>query len=494
MTKQIFLAVDIGTSSSKGVLVNDRGNLLASASRSHSPTTPEPGHVEMDGDLWWQEFLEISSELLELQGYTGDQVTAIGVSGMGPCALVTDSRGKPLRPAILYGVDTRSSKQIAAIETELGREEILKGTGSLLTSQAIGPKLRWIHDVEPEVWNSASKFFMPSSWLTFKLTGEYVLDHHSASQCNPMYDPLGHQWNAWAHELSPRLSLPQLKWPGEIAGRTVSNVCGIPAGTPVITGTIDAWSEAVGVNAQTPGDLMIMYGTTMFFVATTDSRQISPTMWGTVGAYPGTYNLAGGMSTSGAITHWFSEITGKDYPALLAEAAGSPVGANGLLMLPYFAGERTPIFDPNARGVIAGLTTSHTRGDVYRAILEATAYGVRHNIDTMREAGIEIGRIVATGGGVQGRMWTEIVSSATGLEQVIPTYSIGAAYGASLLAAQSQGINVTEWNPPARIELPDPRAYTIYDEQYSYYRQMYPATKTIMHALSAFQQRTTGSS
>lgn len=193
-------------------------------------------------------------------------------------------------------------------------------------------------------------------------------------------------------------------------------------------GSIDAWTEAVSVNAQNPGDLMLMYGTTMFLIATVARPLATPSMWGTVGAYPGTRNLAGGMATSGAITAWLRDVAGAPpYEALLAEAADSGPGARGLLMLPYFAGERTPLMDPDARGVVAGLTISHTRGDLYRAALEATAYGVRHNLETLAAAGAEVSRTVAVGGGVRGGLWTQIVSDVTGLTQLVPAVTVGAS-------------------------------------------------------------------
>jgi glycerol kinase len=205
---------------------------------------------------------------------------------------------------------------------------------------------------------------------------------------------------------------------------------------PVITGTVDAWTEAVSVGATGVGDLMLMYGRTMFLVVTTAERLLVPELWSTVGAFPGTRNLAGGMATSGAVTEWLRTLMGSpDHAVLLPEAEASGPGARGLLMLPYFAGERTPIADPDARGVIAGLTVEHTRGDLYRAALEATALGVRHNVETMRAAGAAVRRVVAVGGGTKSALWTRIVSDVTGLEQHIPTVTIGASYGAAHLAA-----------------------------------------------------------
>jgi xylulokinase len=499
----VFLGVDIGTSSSKGVLVDAAGRVLAAASREHAVDRPRPGHVEMDGEVWWSEFVSLAGELTATLA-PGARVGAVGVSGMGPCVLLTDEAGTPLRPAILYGVDTRATAQIEALTERLGGAgAILARCGSVLSSQAAGPKLAWVAECEPERFARARRLFMPASWLAYRLTGAYTLDFHSASQCTPLFDAQSLQWyRPWADLIAPALDLPPLSWPGDVAGTTRTAVGGVPAGVPVITGTIDAWSEAVSVDAQHPGDLMLMYGTTMFLIATVRSPALdgapggpgtvpaAPSMWGTVGAYPGTRNLAGGMATSGALTAWLRELAGgPDFPTLLAEAQASGPGARGLLMLPYFAGERTPLMDPDARGVLAGLTLSHTRGDLYRAALEATALGVRHNVEELHAAGAVVERVIAVGGGIRGGLWTRIVSDVTGLSQVVPAVTIGAAYGAAYLAARTgTDASIADWNPPAATITPDPAHRAGYDELYALYRELYPATRTIAHTLAARQR------
>jgi xylulokinase len=266
---------------------------------------------------------------------------------------------------------------------------------------------------------------------------------------------------------------------------------GLPAGIPVITGTIDAWSEAVSVGAQGVGDLMLMYGSTMFLVATVDRPVRSATLWGTVGAFPGTRCLAAGMATSGAITDWLRDLVGDaDHHDLLAAAAAAGPGAGGLLLLPYFAGERTPIQDPDARGVIVGLTLSHGAGHLYRAALEATAYGVRHNLEAMAEAGATVERVVAVGGGAQGDLWTQIVSDVTGLPQVIPTQTIGASFGAAFLAARIVAdVHIDDWNPPLETRRPDADRRDGYDAGYERYRELYPATRGLAHALADVQRQ-----
>ncbi len=491
MRSAAVLGVDIGTSSSKGVLVDLNGTILASAVREHTVSRPQPGWVEMDAEIWWAEFASIATELIST---STAEVLAVGVSGMGPCVAVTDDAGMLLRPAILYGVDTRATVQIGRLNEALGEAEILERCGSALSSQAAGPKLAWIADNEPEVFTKARRLFMPSSWLVWQLCGAYVLDHESASQCTPLYDTVDNCWyGPWVYLIAPRIELPSLVWANEIVGTvtaTAASVTGLPAGIPVIAGSIDAWTEAVSVGAQKPGDLMLMYGTTMFLINTIEKRISVPSLWGTVGVFEGTRNLVGGMATSGAITGWLRELFGSpEFTTLLAEAEISGPGARGLLMLPYFAGERTPVMDPDARGMIAGLTLSHTRGDLYRAALEATALGVRHNIDTMRDAGASIERIVAVGGGAQGTLWTQIVSDVLYLPQVIPSVTIGASYGAAFLAAEAVAeVAIETWNPTASIRQPDEALRETYDELYDLYRKLYLTTQEISHALARRQK------
>lgn len=481
------LGVDIGTSSSKGVLVHLDGRVLRSGAREHSVDAPRPGWFEMDAQTWWHEFVELTRELV---ADAPGPPLAVGVSGMGPCVLLTDEDDVPVRPAILYGVDMRAGAQIARLNEQLGARHVLERCGSALTTQAAGAKIAWVGDVEPDRFARARRFYNPSSWLVRRLTGTYVLDHHTASQCVPLYDVHTHDWyRPWADPIIGDIALPPLRWPGDTAGRvspTAAEQTGLPAGIPVITGTVDAWAEAISVDAHRVGDLMLMYGTTMFLVHTVDRPVIDPALWGPVGALPGTRSLAGGMATAGSITAQLRDLFGApDFPVLLEEADRSGVGANGLLMLPYFAGERTPIMDPDARGVIAGLTLSHTRGDLYRAALEAIALGVRDNVEAMVAAGGDIRRVVAVGGGTKGGVWPQIVSDVIGRDQVIPSQTIGASYGGALLAAQTLAdVDIQQWNPLERTCHAREANRPTYDHLFGLYRQLYAGSRDVVHALA----------
>ena len=495
--RDLYLGVDIGTSSSKGVLADSSGRLVARAAREHETSMPRPGWYEHDAESsWWGDFQFICHQLL---AQTGERVAAVGVSGIGPCLLPIDDHFNPLRPAILYGVDTRAAVEIREIEDRYGKDTVLQRCGSPLTSQAVGPKLAWLHRHEPEVWQRMTRFVTASSYLVGKLTGEYVLDHHTASQCVPLYDLEHGCWiEEWADDLAPGIELPRLAWPGEVAGQITAEAAsqtGLIAGTPVITGTVDAWSEALSVGVTRPGDVMLMYGTTMFIVAVVGSTPRDPRLWGTRGVFPGSYTAAAGMATSGALTTWLGGVAGAPtFEMLLQEAAATAAGADGLVALPYFAGERTPLFDERARGAVIGLTIRHTRGHLYRALLEATAYGVRHNLEAMAEAGISVKRTVAVGGGTRGSLWTQIVSDVCGLVQELPEEGAGASYGDALLAALATGAvaDPSAWIRPAACVVPDSSNDEVYAQLYAIYRDLYPATRELTHRLADLQSSPAG--
>ncbi|MFG1955362.1 FGGY-family carbohydrate kinase [Micromonospora sp. NPDC048830] len=483
----VYLGVDIGTASTKGVAVAADGRVVARAQITHGLSNPRPGWYEHDPEsVWWDDFRRV---IAQLTADPGHRPAGLAVSGIGPCLLPADGAGRPLRPAILYGIDTRAEEEIGLLTARWSAAEIVR-RGSILTSQAIGPKLYWLARHEPEVFARARMLLMASSFLVHRLTGEYVLDHHSASQVSPLYDQRAGDWDtAWWDEIAPHVWRPPLRWGNEVAGRITAQAArqtGLPAGLPVTAGTIDAWAEAESVAVRAPGDLMLMYGSTMFLVAMTDRPLASSRLWPTVGLRPGVNCLAAGMATAGSVTGWLADLTGADYTTLTKEAAAVPAGSDGLLMLPYLAGERTPIFDSRARGVVAGLTLGHSRGHLYRAALEGVAQGVRHNIAAMREAGAAPARVVPVGGGTTGDLWTQIVSDVTGLVQHLPRETTGAAYGDAMLAAAATGAaaNTAAWNPPVRSIEPNPRHRDRYEALYADYLALYESTTPIVHRLS----------
>lgn len=489
---ELLLGVDVGSSSTKGVLVSPDGRVVRTAERRHAMAMPHPGHVEHDAEtVWWRETAAVCSELT---GAGLGTVVACGVSGIGPCLLPTDAAGMPLRPAILYGIDTRATPQINALDHELGRDQILARCGSVLTSQSVGPKILWLREHEPEVWARTRLIFGCNSFLVHRFTGSYVLDHHSASQFLPLYDFLSETWiDEWAEHVAPKLALPRLLWPSEVAGvvsGAAAAATGIPQGTPVVAGTIDAWSEALSAGVSRVGETMLMYGTTFFITSYVDSPTPDERVWLTKGIFPGTATVAAGMSTGGALLAWLEALVGADAADLLLEIERVAAGAEGLLALPYFAGERSPIFDPAARGLVLGLGLRHRREHLGRALLEAAAYGVRHNLEVIGNPSDEPWRIVGVGGGTRGAVWPQIVSDVTGLRQWIPEETIGASLGDALLAAigTRRAQSDTRWARFSTVVEPRASAKDLYDRLFDLYKQLYPATLDAAHALAALQE------
>ena len=256
MSTELVLGIDIGSTTSKAALVSLDGRLVALEEIAHEISRPRPGWAEQDAEaVWWADVVALCRRLLPPAG--GGRVVAAAGAALGPCLVLADAAGRPLRPAILYGIDTRATAEIEELDRRLGPAAILARCGSPLTTQAIGPKLAWLARHEPDVLAAARRLFTASSFLVHRLTGEYVLDHHSASQCVPMYDVLTNAWiDEWAAETAPGSSLPPLPplaWPQEPAGvvtAAAAAATGLPAGIPVAAGTIDSLAEAFGAGVR----------------------------------------------------------------------------------------------------------------------------------------------------------------------------------------------------------------------------------------------------
>jgi xylulokinase len=490
---ELVIGLDIGTSSTKAVAADAGGRIVASVTGRHGLSNPRPGWFEQDAEaIWWRQSRDLLAELLASERVAGARIAAVAVSGLGPCLLVCDATGAPLRPAILYGIDMRAAAEIDELTETFGAAEILERAGSALSSQAIGPKLRWLQRHEPEVWARTAAWYSASSFLVTRLTGEYVLDHHTASQFGPMYDLAAGAWAPdWTEVLSPGVPPPRLAWAGEIVGTVTPDAAaatGLAAGTPVLAGTVDAWAEAHSVGVRHRGDLMVMYGSTLFMIGVDPAAGSHPGLWRTAGLAPGTGTLAAGMATSGLLLDWVAQQASLPVADLITAAGRLPPGADGLAMLPYFAGERSPVFDPDARGVLIGLTLAHTPAHLMRAALEAVAMGVRHNLEAFDAARPDASggwRMVAVGGGSAGGLWPQLVSDITGRPQDLPAVTIGASYGDALLAAAATGLVPpdTDWTAITARLTPAPEVASLYDQRYRVYRDLYPATRPLISAL-----------
>lgn len=492
---ELLLGVDVGTASTKGVLARPDGEILGIAERPHELSLPRPGWAEHDAEgMWWRDFTEICAELLPK--CDGGSVAAVCLSGIGPCFQAGDKDGNPLRPAILYGIDTRASREVGELTMKYGNANITRRCGNPLSAQSVGPKISWLRRNEPDVYEKTRYFFMAHTFIAHRLTGAYVLDHVSASMCEPLYDTSRNRWiEDWCDDVAPGLEMPELRWSDEIAGgisEEGARATGLPKGIPVAVGTTDSFADSLSVGVRDPGDAIIIYGSTMSIIVVAEEPLPATNLWSNAHIFEGTYNLSSGMATSGSLTAWLRGISGgESFADLTGEAEKVSAGSDGLVILPYFAGERTPLLDPDARGVVCGLTLGHTRGHLYRALLEATAFGARHLLEVVNEAGGEGERVVAVGGGTKGGLWPQIISDVTGMTQRIPEQTVGACYGDAMLAGMAVGIldRSAKWTSMTETVEPNPENRGIYDELYAIYRDLYPATRPMAHALANIQTR-----
>jgi xylulokinase len=493
-----YLGIDIGTFESKGVLVDPSGVIVATAAKPHRMIVPQPGWAEhRPREDWWDDFTAISRKLLADSRVPPAEIRAVGASAIGPCMLPVDAAGEPLMNAVLYGVDTRAADEIAELTAAIGEDILLDRCGNALTAQSVGPKILWLKRNRPEIFARTQKVLTSTSYLVHRLTGAFVIDHYTASSSSPLYlvDEL-----SWSTALAPDIvdpdRLPKLAWTTDIAGAVTAKAAaetGLAAGTPVIVGTVDAAAEALSVGVLDAGDMMMMYGSTIFIIMLTATRVRDRRLWYAPWLFPGEHASMSGLATSGTLTHWFRETVARDLdpatamPALAAEAAASPPGAKGLVLLPYFSGERTPIHDPHAKGVLFGLNLTHTRGDIFRALLEGIACGTNHIVETYLEAGADPRAVLAVGGGTRNRVWAQATSDVSGRTQIIRQKTVGASYGDAFLAALGVGdvkaADIREWNPVASEIVADPANAEVYRRQYAAFRDLYTNTRDLMRRL-----------
>lgn len=488
-----FLGIDIGTGSSKGVVVNPEGKVLATSSISHSTETPFPGAYEHHADkVWWNDVVSISRDVVKQLyeiGLSEKDISAVCVSSIAPCVLPVDKEGKPLRNGILYGIDTRAQEQIARIEEMISEEAIFELSGQKLSSQSCVPKILWIKEHEPEVFHKTSKFLTSTGYVTFRLTGSYTVDIYDGIGYAPLYDLVNHKWDTtYESELFPTSLLPDLMWSSEVCGSIHKEAAAethLAIGTPVVVGTADAASEALACGVASAGDMMMMYGSSNFFIMPTTSLQPTKKFWASHSLQKGSTVLTGGMATIGNLFKWLNTtFPGRTFDQWQQLSSDVPPGAHGLTILPYFAGERTPLFDSKAKGAMFGLTLQSSAGDIYSAFMESVGYGIRHNLEELSTLGNSVNRIVAIGGAAQDKQLMQRVTDIIGCPQQIPENTLGACYGDAFLAALGVGYfsdisDISRWVHIAHEYVPQKEHKIVYDEGFKKFRNLYEFTKSL---------------
>ncbi len=506
--KKYFMGIDTGTNSSKGILMDQDCNIVATSTTEHAMTNPKPGHYEHDADKdWWGDFCTISRSLIADSQVDPRDILAVGASALGADCLPVDQDCRPLRKAILYGIDSRATKEMEDLTALYGEEQIKKWYGRPLCSSDVMPKILWIKNNEPQVYEKAHKFITASTFITAKLTGEYVVDRFlGLASFNPLYDSDGTPNPELCRPICRPDQLARIQEANEIAGAVTAAAAaetGLAEGTPVITGTDDSGAEAISIGVVAPGKMMIQFGSSIYMILGTKELVDDDRLWREEFIVPGLCDISAGTNTAGSLTKWYRDTLFPD--ALNLEREGGPdayqtmmdgvdqiaPGSDGLVTLPYFAGERIPINDPKASGCLLGLTLAHTRAHMYRSALESVAYSVNQQIRLMEaHDNVNIDQIFAVGGGVQNPLWMQIVADVTGKEINTPLVTIGACFGDAMMAATAvkyPGFEdfaaLTKFIKPGKTYYPDGKNHEIYKKYQDVYDRLYVVTAELMHVL-----------
>jgi xylulokinase len=471
----VLVGLDVGTTGVKAVSISPSGELLARSEHHYPLATPRAGWAEQDPEDWWRAARAALAEI------GSREVAGIGLSGQMHGLVVLDDRMRVLRPAILWN-DQRTAAECAEIEERIGLERLVRLTGNRALTGFTAPKLLWLRNHEPEVYERIRYVLLPKDYVRARLTGERVMDVADASG-TLLFDVAGRRWSAdvmEALELPPEWFPPVVESP-EQTGATED-------GVPVAAGAGDQAAGALGVGVDRPGAISVVVGTSgVVFVALPGfASDPQARVHAFCHAVPGTWHAMGVMLSAGGALRWLRDATGgASYDELLSEAASWPPTVEGLLFQPYLAGERTPHADPDARGAFAGLGLRHDRGALVRAVLEGVAYGLRDSLELLEELGAspEVGR--ASGGGARSDLWLRIVASVlqTPLERT--AVEEGAAYGAALLGGVTGGVFAgTSEAVDACVRVrdrvePDKGWGEEYERGYARFRELYPALRPL---------------
>lgn len=502
--KKYFLGIDVGTYESKGVLIDDNCQIVADQAVKHELENPKPNYFEHDAEkVWWGDFCKLSRALIAKAGISASEIACVGSSALGADCLPVDQNCQPLRKAILYGIDARADKEMAFLTEYYGPEKIKQIFGRPLCSSDVAPKILWIKNNEPEVYRKTYKFLTSTSYLTAKITGNYVLDKFMINTFAPAYRADGSINEELCAFYCRPDQLAEFRGTVDIVGNVTAKAAletGLAEGIPVITGTDDSGAEAISTGVFQPGDMMLQIGSSCYLIYCSDRLVLDDRLWHDEFIIPGTYSVSAGTNTAGTMTRWYRDTLYFDalaqqeqggrnaYEAMLDRLDKIPAGSDGLITLPYFAGERTPINDPNAKGVVFGLKMTHTRDHLYRSALEGVGFGITQLLDIIKEHQLPLKKIMTVGGGAKNIPWLHMIADISGETLNTARVTMGAAFGDALMAALASGryTSFADFNAvikPGQVIEPNMKNHSIYQPYRKIFDQLYLSTKELMHSL-----------
>jgi xylulokinase len=489
------IGVDIGTTGTKTVLLDVSRGIVAQASRETALYSPEPGWAEADPQQWLTNVISSIQEILRGGGINPYDVKALSVSGMVPAVVAVNHRGNPMRAAILQN-DARAYRELEHLAQALDGIDLVALTGSALTQQSVAPTALWIREHEPDVHAKTSHYIGSYDWVLKALGGDLHVEQNWAIESG-LFTLDGDVTTAVldAAGIDIRTLVPVHR-PGSRVGSLCADAAqwtGLREGTALIVGGADHVLSAYAAGVNRPGDALVKLGGAGDILVASDTKVVDRRLYLDAHPVPGRWLPNGCMATSGSLIRWYQALIGGDDLIQLDREAAEATPAE-VLCLPYFLGEKSPLHDPNLRGVFAGLHLGHTRADMYRSVLEAIAFGFRHHVDVFAQIDIPLTRVMVTNGGSKSTLWKQIHADILGLELCPVEGHPGASLGAAIIAAIGVGA-LSDWDEAARFTklgrpvLPDPQRVSLYDDAYLRWRELGDAVAPVSHAIAASAQR-----
>ncbi len=505
-----LIGVDIGTEGTKAVIIDEEGNVLAHSYSGYEVNTPRPGWAEQWPGIWREAVIDTISGVKNDSGVDKDSIKGIGISSLyGGAGVPVDEDMEPVYPCLIW-MDRRAEEEVEWIKNNIDLDKLFNITGNYVNSYFGFTKILWIKNNKKDVWDKINYFIPPANYIIYELTGELAVDYSSAGNIGGVFDLKNRDWSA---EMMKEMGIPPSMMPSDLVGCTevvgklktdMADRMNLNPDTAVIAGGIDAPVANVGAGAFSEGSHVAMTGTSMCWGLITKKSNLSPklvSMPYSVESEEKIYTF-GGSSTAGVLARWFrdefarlekdvsSKIDFDAYDLLEMKARDIPTGSEGLMVLPYFMGERSPIWDSNARGTIVGLSLYHSREHLYRAFLEGVAYALKHNVETVEETDANLDdEIILTGGVTQSQLWPQIFADVTGYPIKIIEDDVEAPLGDALLAGlatdvfEKPGV-IKEWLDFRPAVEPSEENYQIYDEYFEQYLDIYQNIKDNMKNLN----------
>jgi xylulokinase len=494
-----FLGIDVGTGGTRALIIDERGRVVASATEEHQAfASPQIGWAEQDPGDWWRACCVAVPKALAQGHVRADQIACVGLSGQMHGAVLLDEQRRVIRPALIW-CDVRTERQALDLTAQVGAGRLIELTSNPALANFTVTKCMWVRENEPENWSKVRSLLLPKDYVRLELTGERATDMADASG-TLLLDVAHRRWSKEMLELGQMNEslLPSLYESPEICGRISAAgaaATGLQSGTPAVAGAGDQAAGSLGMGVVSPGSVSATIGTSGVVLAATDGPALDPggRLHTFCHAVPGRWLVMGVTQAAGLSLRWFRDQFGatasgqlESYEKLTAEAAKAPPGCDGLLWAPYLMGERTPYLDATARAMLVGLTASHTRSHVIRAILEGVTFSLRDTLTIFQEIEVPVKAIRLGGGGARSALWRQIQADIYGQRVETVEAEEGAAYGAAILAA----VGAKAWPSVdaacdavvrvAGTTSPDSKASLVLEKAYASYRRIYPAMKSIL--------------